>query len=339
MIKAALSFTSLISRFVHPTTIIINRTAFLSIIMVITLSNIILQPSFSEMIISYGNGGTAHSNCNCVVFRMDDVQDYWIKSAQLAAMNQFLARNQSLTLALIMHAIGNDSEIINKVKQGTDSGLFELAVHGWNHTDYRKLSEEQQANSMADSNRKMLTLFNKASDIFAPPYDAFNNDTINAMWQTDMKILAANRSSFSQLQLKVGSNSNESSSPLTSYSSPSSTTKSKSISYIPSTISFKDYYGGKYIRNSLQSIFNNVTQSITAYGYGVIVFHPQDFMKIDTNGSLTNVLDENQINDLSRLVDLILSNKIHIGSFSEIVGEIKSNTGTAPSSSSISPIS
>jgi hypothetical protein len=95
--------------------------------------------------------------------------------------------------------------------------------------------------------------------------------------------------------------------------------QSKKIFYIPSTISFKDYYGGKYIRNSLQSIFNNATQSISAYGYAVIVMHPQDFMKIDANGNLTNELDEYQINDLSRLIDLILSNNIHIGSFSAIV--------------------
>ena len=94
---------------------------------------------------------------------------------------------------------------------------------------------------------------------------------------------------------------------------------SSNIFYIPSTISFKDYYGDQYIRNSVQSILNNATQSVNAYGYAVFVIHPQDFMKIDASGNLINELDENQINDLSHLIDLILSNNIHIGSFSEII--------------------
>ncbi|MBD0359147.1 MAG: polysaccharide deacetylase family protein [Nitrososphaeraceae archaeon] len=276
-----------------------------------------MQPSFSE-IISYGGNGTAHSNCDCVVFRMDDVQDYWVKPGHLAAMNQFIDRNQSLTVGIIMNSIGNDSEIVNKVKQGKDGGLFELAVHGWNHTDYTKLSEEEQRNSLYDSNRKMVTLFGNPSEVFIPPYNAFNDDTINAMKQVNMKILNGNESSFDQLELR-GNNNNES-----------------GISYIPSTIAFKDYYGGQYLQNSNQNIFNNVTQSISAYGYAVIFFHPQDFMKIDANGNPTGELDENPIRDLSSLIDLILSNNIHLGSFSEITQEMENNNKIMPSSNSTS---
>jgi peptidoglycan/xylan/chitin deacetylase (PgdA/CDA1 family) len=312
MIKT-MPFSSLVSCFNHPTIIIIS-IGLLSIIIVLTLGNFILQPSFSE-IISYGNNGTAHSNCNCVVFRMDNIQDYWVRAGQLAAMNQFIFRNQSVTLGIIMGGIGNDSEIINKVKQGDDSGLFELATHGSNFTDHTQLSEEEQRNSLNDSNIKMIALFGNASKIFIPPYEAFNNETINAMKQVDVKILAGNTSSFDRLELR--GNSNES---LTLSSSP---IQSKNIFYIPETISFKDYYGGEYIRNSLQNIFNNATQSISAYGYAVIVIDPQDFMKIDASGDPTDAVDENEINDLSHLIDLILSNNIHIGSFSEITAEME----------------
>ena len=308
-------FPSLVFCLKHPTTIIIS-IGLLSTIIVLTLGNFILQPSFSE-IISYGDNGTAHSNCNCVVFRMDDIQDYWVRSGQLAGMNQFIDRNQSLTVGIIMDSIGNDTEITNKVNQGKDSGLFELAVHGWNHTEYTKLSEEEQRNSLYDANRKMIALFGNASEIFIPPYNAFNDDTINAMKQVDMKILNANQSSFDQLEL--GGNNNE-----------------WGISYLPSTIPFKDYYDGQYLQNSVQNIFNNVTQSISTYGYAVIIFHPQDFVKIDASGNPIDELDENPIRDLSSLIDLILSNNIHLGSLSEITGEMESNDKIMPSSSSTS---
>ena len=285
----------------------------LAITAVLTLSSFVLQPSFSSEIISYGNNGTARTNCNCVVFRIDDIQDYWIRSAQLVVLNQFIDRNQSLTLGIVMRDIGNDTEIVNKVREGHNAGLFELAVHGWNHTDYTKLSEEEQRTSMYDANRKMSALFGNTSEIFFPPLNAFNNDTINAMQQAGMTILDANSSSFDELQLN---SYNESGTP------PSLQTLSKDFFYIPSTISFKDYYQDQPFKNSVQNIFNNVTQSINTNGYAVIIIHPQDFVKIE-NGTFTETLDENETNDLSRLIDLILSNNIRLGSFSEVTGEIE----------------
>ena len=302
--------------FNHPAPEII-LIGLLAITAVLTLSSFVLQPSFSSEIISYGNNGTARSNCNCVVFRMDDIQDYWIRSAQLAAMNQFTDRNQSLTLGIIMRDTGNDTEIVNKVREGHNAGLFELAVHGWNHTDYTKLSEEEQRTSMYDSNRKMSALFGNTSEIFIPPLNAFNNDTIKAMQQVGMTILDANSSSLDELKLNVSSSNNNESQTL-----PSLPMQSKNFSYLPSTIAFTDYYQDKPIKNSVQNIFNNVTQSINTNGYAVIIIHPQDFVKIE-NGTFTETLDENETNDLSRLIDLILSNNIRLGSFSEVTGEIE----------------
>jgi peptidoglycan/xylan/chitin deacetylase (PgdA/CDA1 family)/3D (Asp-Asp-Asp) domain-containing protein len=284
----------------------------LSILVVFVIGDFVFQHSYSE-IIALGNNGTARSNCNCVVFRMDDIQDYWLKPVQLATMNQFISKNQSLTLGIIMGGIGNDTEIVNKVREGSDSGLYELAVHGWNHTDYTKLSEEEQRKSLEDSNTKMVGLFGKRSEIFIPPLNAFNDDTINAVQQANMTILDANSSSFGELQLKGDNESQTLSSPQI---------PSKDFFYIPSTISFKDYYHDQPLKNSVQNIFNNVTQSINTNGYAVIIIHPQDFAKIE-NGTLTETLDENEMNDLSRLIELILSNNIGLGSLSEVVEKIE----------------
>ena len=117
MTKAMLSL-SLVSCFKHSTSIIV-LIGLLFIVMVLNLGNLILQPSFSE-IISYGNNGTAHSNCDCVVFRMDNLQDYWLRAGQLAAMNQFIFTNQSVTLRIISGSTEEDTELINKKQQGTD---------------------------------------------------------------------------------------------------------------------------------------------------------------------------------------------------------------------------
>jgi peptidoglycan/xylan/chitin deacetylase (PgdA/CDA1 family) len=246
---------------------------------------------------------------------MDGIQDYWISAGQLAVMNQFTIRNQSLTLGIITADTGEDTDIIDNVKRGIDSGLFELATHGSNDTDHTTLSEEQQRNSLNDSNSEIIALFGNVSEIFIPPFDAFNDDTINAMRQVDMKILSANTSSFNELQL-IGNNE---SSPLSL-----DPIQSKTIFYVPSTISFKDYFDGQYLRNSVEDIFSNVTQSIGAFGYAVIVINPWDFMITDAIGDPTDTINVNEVTDLSRLIDLIISNNIHIGSFSEITAGTES---------------
>ena len=40
--------------------------------------------------------GQNHASCNCVVFRMDDIQDNWLNSVQNEVMDVFLNHNQKV---------------------------------------------------------------------------------------------------------------------------------------------------------------------------------------------------------------------------------------------------
>jgi len=322
---------SLTSCFRHFTTLVITPVL-LSIITVLALGSFILQPSFSETI-AFGNNGTAISTCNCVVFRMDGIQDYWISAGQLAAMNQFMVRNQSLTLGIVTNATGEDTDIVDNVRRGVENSIFELATHGTNDTAHTALSEEQQRNSLNQSNAKLVTLFGRSSEIFVPPFDAFNAETINAMRQVDMTTLSGNTSSISELQLNGSNNESSTLSPL------SDPIQSRTIYYIPSTISFKEYIDDQYLRNSVEDIFNNATQSIGAYGYAVVVMNIIDFMIPDPAGDPTETVNVNEITDLARLIDLMLNSNIPIGSFSEVTAGMQNqgnNTLLMPSSNSTS---
>ena len=86
--------------------------------------------------------------CNCVIFRMDDIQDYWIEQGQIAPMDSLYPKIKVYPWDYRQNVLSNDSKIINKVKEGFNRGLFELALHGWNHTDYTKLSEQEQSKSL-----------------------------------------------------------------------------------------------------------------------------------------------------------------------------------------------
>jgi peptidoglycan/xylan/chitin deacetylase (PgdA/CDA1 family) len=267
------------------------------------------------------------SGCNCVVFRMDDVQDSWIETAQLSTMNLFISKNQSLTLGLIMNGIGNDTKIIGRVNNGYHNGLFELALHGWDHVDYTKLNEKQQQESLKLANEKMLRLCGNRSDIFITPYGPFNNGTIYAMNQLGIKILSAalpsegvfdkNSSILNLNNRNVKTNYNQISTPAAA-----------AVYHIPAMTFFKnDEHNKRATKTPINNILSNVDNTITKFGYSVVVFHPQDFVKTDHNGNVINsALDTNQLKDLSRLIDSILSKGIKIVSFSKLISEITAHS-------------
>ena len=247
--------------------------------------------------------------CRCVVFRMDDVQDYWVQAGQLAAMDLFLSKHLPLSLGLIMHDVGNDSRIVDKVREGSQSGLFELALHGWDHVDYTKLGERVQESTLRLANQKMERIFGRTSDIFITPYGTFNDATLQAMTRNGLKILSSvffaedNFDHGKSVFVANGSNNNA----------------KLGIYHLPATVAYKEEEGNRFIKNSIESILATVDQNIAQYGYSVIMLHPQDFMILDQKGDVTETLDDNEIKDLTLLIDSLLTKNIEITSFSKVV--------------------
>jgi len=275
---------------------------------------------------------------------MDDVQDNFIDEAQAAAMNLFISKNQPLALGLIMNDIGNDITISQHIAKGVEKGLFELGLHGWDHVDYTKLSEERQKASLKKASDKMQHLYGNKSNIFITPYGKFNDETINAMSQLGIKILSAatfsegdfdnnnsvfNANNYNRIirvtALDIGDQTNLQS--ITSIVHTKSTTvtsaslSSAAVFHVPAMTVFKSNEANKKpIKIPINQILSDVDSNIKRYGYAVIVFHPQDFVKRDQDGKLTSNLDQKELNDLSNLIDYLLSKKIPFTTMSKLVG-------------------
>ena len=252
------------------------------------------------------------TKCNCVVFRLDDIQDNEFRLGQITTMELFLSKNQTLSLGLIMDIIGNDSRVLDKIQEGVSKGVFELGIHGYDHTDYTKLTQQEQRDSLYLANKKMKVLFGNESKIFIPPLGEFNEDTVKSINQLGFRIISGGmwaEESFDQgksiFNFTKKANKNG--------------TLHQQIFHLPDIISFKGFENGKWIKNSIKDIISNATNGIDKYGYAVIVIHPQDFLNIE-NGKFVNVLVANEISDLSLLIDSILSRNMDIVSFSKIVG-------------------
>jgi 3D (Asp-Asp-Asp) domain-containing protein/peptidoglycan/xylan/chitin deacetylase (PgdA/CDA1 family) len=303
---------------------------------------------------SYGKS----TACNCVVFRMDDLQDYWISTAQITAMNLFLSKHIPLSLAIIMNSIGNDSQVVDKIREGSKApnALFELAVHGWNHVNYADLSKKEQADTLNKANDKMLQLFGNKSDIFVTPYGPFNADTIEAMNNAGIQILSsalvnearfdgnasiAHASGFpgsisSPHHLVSNNNNMDTTTNDTAAANSMIVSNGQShiqnhrqdiVYHLPAMSLYYDDENGKTpIKTPIAQILVETKNNIKKYGYSVIVFHPQDLVERDGKGNvIDNGVNQSEVNDLSYLIDSVVKERIPIVHFSTLVKYININ--------------
>jgi len=58
------------------------------------------------------------TTCNCVAFRLDDVQDYYLRGPQLDVMEVFQQKNADLTIGIIGSVFGTDPLLVNYIERG-----------------------------------------------------------------------------------------------------------------------------------------------------------------------------------------------------------------------------
>jgi peptidoglycan/xylan/chitin deacetylase (PgdA/CDA1 family) len=124
----------------------------------------------------------SHS-CGCVAFRLDDVQDYFTKNAQIDLIKMFGEESVPLTIGVIGGFLGEDAELVSFL-QSVDTGLVEFGNHGWNHTDHSEMTLADQIVSMSKTNELIQDLFGVEAKTFIPPENAFDEDTLAAMEAT-----------------------------------------------------------------------------------------------------------------------------------------------------------
>jgi peptidoglycan/xylan/chitin deacetylase (PgdA/CDA1 family) len=132
-----------------------------------------------------------------VIFRFDDIPfDFFqnrdlFRDAELAVMNLFLKKNQKLSIGLVTKYLEEDDTLIEKIYEGLEKKIFELAIHGWDHVDFSVLSEKQQVELFVNATRRLETIFRSGSQVFIPPYNSFNKDTLVAMGKVGLRIISS----------------------------------------------------------------------------------------------------------------------------------------------------
>ncbi|MEO9363589.1 MAG: polysaccharide deacetylase family protein [Nitrososphaera sp.] len=260
--------------------------------------------------------------CNCVIFRLDDIQDSWIVPVQSAVIDKFVEKNTNLDLAIIMNHIGNDPAIVDKVREAIATGLIETSVHGWEHVDYRTLSLSEQQDTLEKANQKMEDLFGSRTGVFVAPYNAYNDDTLKAASQAGLTILSAE---FDQEIASVYDPDNPDSPDNKVYKATagSDIKDSQGVYHLPQVGGFYTYDSEPPTKTPLSTIESKIDGAIASYGYAVVTLHPQDFTVKDAGNNPTEALSQAEMDDLDSLLTWINDQNYHVGTFSGTVNNSK----------------
>ena len=198
-----------------------------------------------------------------LVIRVDDIQDFAFREAQLFLLNESIVNQIPLSLALIAGMFGEDRETVQAVKLAVSSGS-EVAVHGWKHEDLAKLSFGEQVALLSRSRSQIEEILDYDVEVLVPPMFSFDENTLAAMSEEGYTIVST----------------------LTDYAEPGLLSKVLSL---PATIELSDFSAGTWSMKSLDSVKAEISRSIKKYGFAVIVTHPQEFLN---DGELNQVNTE-----------------------------------------------
>jgi hypothetical protein len=63
-------------------------------------------------------------NCSCVAFRLDDIQDFFVTTAQLSIISLFKELQMPLTAGVIANYFGNDPDIVTYIQANLNEYPF-----------------------------------------------------------------------------------------------------------------------------------------------------------------------------------------------------------------------
>ena len=220
--------------------------------------------------------------CNCVAFRLDDIQSNWLNEVQIGIMETFRQSQNPLTIGVISRGIDNDEKITNYIKSRLNSTPeLEVANHSWNNTPYSDLTYQEQKEMLEKSHEILKQTFSITPKVFIPPQNAFDSNTIQVL----------KTKGYTHFSSELN------------FSSPPFPLKGEKIYNFPQGAEtghldkeLKLFIG---VENTIT--LEDIKESLAKYGFAVVTMHPQEFALIK-NQTYSNEIDPKQIERLKELI-------------------------------------
>ena len=222
--------------------------------------------------------------CNCIIFRADDIQDYWLQKPQSALLNLFIKQKVPLSVGMVMNNFGNDRTMLNMVRAGGNYlSLFEYDIHGWDHVNYTSVTAEKQEETLSKAQSKMDSILGRQAKVFFPPFNTFENNTLIAMRNNGFEIISSSKidaSPYAPSRDKFG------------------------IVHMPQSTSFGfTDSAGHHQWLTIGNMTRAVDNDIQSRGWAIVTIHPQDIAKYESEtGKMLNEVDDDKVKEFESFI-------------------------------------
>ncbi len=196
-------------------------------------------------------------SCNCVAFRLDDIQDFFLADVQIELIKTFQRNNVDLTIGVIANQIGKDIDLTDFVSSVSDAPGIGFANHGWNHDDFAQFDTVGQEMLILRSNNKIVELFGVEPTVFIPPFNSYNDATVSALLSLE----------FTHFSSELD------------FATPPFPLSGQTLYHFPETAFTGELNDERtqFVGLSADTTFDQVTKSISEHGFAVVTLHPQEF--------------------------------------------------------------
>jgi peptidoglycan/xylan/chitin deacetylase (PgdA/CDA1 family) len=250
--------------------------------------------------------------CRCVAFRLDDVSDFTSTSVFMGIMDLFMKKNASLTVGIIGDSFGKDERLVSYIKGRIvdKNSQIEVANHSWKHEHFLNLTRNQQFQSIRKTNEKINGLFGLTPLVFIPPYNEYNDDTLAASEENNIKFFS------SQTRFDPR---------------PSAIYSIHKLYHLPQTANTGSCHiceDGPANKRSWHGLSHGKTlslinKSLSKYGFAIVVVHPWEYSLGHDSWIFDNAIDSEQLKELDLVISQIQKEGLKIVTISNIVNEIR----------------
>jgi len=161
--------------------------------------------------------------------------------------------------------------------------ILEIANHGWDHESFTRFSLEEQKILIKKTNDKLFEKLKITPRVFIPPYNKFNEDTIQALQENGITHMSSIHS-IDKLPYPL-QNATFYRFPATSTTGEYSNIEERIWSPWPSN-----------------KTFDFIERSVSNNGFAVVMMHPREFGQFVVRG---NAMNYEQIQELEFVIEKI----------------------------------
>jgi len=248
---------------------------------------------------------SAQSTCNCVAFRLDDIQDYYIRVPAVDLMKLFQQKKADLTIGIIGGFFGEDPHLVDFLKRATVNKYpsLEIASHSWNNSPLTNFDKNDQNTLLLKTNEKLLQVLGISPKTFVAPQNAINDDILALLPELGFTHVTAH---------------------IEETHSPPYPLENLELYYFPANTQTAKLNpdGITWNIQDRAVILDEIRGFLNKYGFALVMMHPYEFSTTEL-GVYTGETDKQMIGEVGKLIDELRDEGIKLVTISEINEEAR----------------